>query len=56
MHSQFGWHVIRLEESRSANAPEFEAVKDQVKQLVQRKKLQAYLDELRKNAKIEKKI
>ena len=56
VHSQFGWHVIKLEESRSANAPEFEAVKDRVKMLVQRKKLQAYLDELRKGAKIEKKI
>lgn len=56
VHSQFGWHVIKLDESRAAAAPDFESVKDRVKVLVQRKKLQAYLDELRKGAKIEKKI
>lgn len=56
VQSQFGWHVIKLEDSRAAAAPEFEAVKDRVKALLQRRKLQAYLDELRKGAKIEKKI
>lgn len=54
VQSQFGWHVIKLEESRAAAAPPFEEVKDRVKMLVQRKHLQTYLDELRKNAKIEK--
>jgi peptidyl-prolyl cis-trans isomerase C len=54
--SQFGWHVIKLEDSRVAAPPPFEEVKDRVKVLVQRKKLQDYLEELRKNAKIEKKI
>lgn len=56
VHSQFGWHVIKLEESRAPAAPEFDSVKDRVRVLVQRKKLQKYLDDLRKNAKIEKKI
>ena len=56
VQSQFGWHVIKLEESRATAAPPFEEVKDRVKVFVQRKKLQTYLDELRKNAKIEKKI
>jgi peptidyl-prolyl cis-trans isomerase C len=56
VHSQFGWHVIKLEETRAPNAPEFDQVKDRVKVLIQRRKLQAYLDELRKNAKIDKKI
>jgi peptidyl-prolyl cis-trans isomerase C len=56
VQSQFGWHVIKLEESRTPAAPEFDSVKDRVKMLVQRKKLQGYLDELRKGAKIEKKI
>lgn len=54
VQSQFGWHVIKLEDSRAAAAPPFEEVKDRVKMLVQRKHLQTYLDELRKNAKIEK--
>ena len=54
VQSQFGWHVIKLEESRAAAAPPFDEVKERVKMLVQRKRLQAYLDDLRKNAKIEK--
>lgn len=54
VHSQYGWHVIKLEESRAANAPPFEEVKDRVKTLVQRKKLSTHLDELVKAAKIEK--
>ena len=40
----------------AAAAPAFDEVKDRVKMSVQRKKLQTYLDELRKGAKIEKKI
>lgn len=56
VQSQYGWHVIKLEESRVTAAPPFEEVKDRVKVLVQRKKLQTYLDDLRKSAKVEKKI
>jgi peptidyl-prolyl cis-trans isomerase C len=54
VHSQFGWHVIKLEESRATAAPPFDEVKDRVKMIVQRKKLQEHLEELRKAAKIEK--
>jgi peptidyl-prolyl cis-trans isomerase C len=54
VRSEFGWHVIKLEESRASSAPPFEEVKDRVKTIVQRKKLQAHLDELVKAAKIEK--
>ncbi len=56
VQSQFGWHVIKLEDSRASAAPPFEEVKDRVEVLVQRKKLQAYFDELRKGAKIEKNL
>lgn len=56
VQSQFGWHVIKLEESRASTPPPFEEVKDRVRTLVQRKKLQTYLEDLRKNAKVEKKI
>jgi peptidyl-prolyl cis-trans isomerase C len=56
VQSQFGWHVIQLEESRASTPPAFEEVKDRVRLMVQRKKLQNYLDELRKGAKIDKKI
>ncbi len=35
VQSQFGWHVIKLEESRATSAPPFDEVKDRVKVLVQ---------------------
>ena len=54
VQSQYGWHVIKLEESRATSAPPFDEVKDRVKMIVQRKKLQTHLEELRKAAKIEK--
>jgi peptidyl-prolyl cis-trans isomerase C len=54
VQSQFGWHVIKLEDSRAASPPPFEEVKDRVKTLLERKKLKTYLDELRNGAKIEK--
>jgi peptidyl-prolyl cis-trans isomerase C len=56
VQSQFGWHVIKLEDARASAPPAFDEVKDRVKTFVQRKKVQAYLEELRKTAKIEKKI
>jgi peptidyl-prolyl cis-trans isomerase C len=56
VQSEYGWHVIKLEESRGTPAPAFEEVKDRVKVIVQRKRLQTYLDELKKGVTIEKKI
>ena len=53
VQSEFGWHVINLEDIRSPSAPAYDDVKQQVEMLAQRKKLQAYLDELRKTAKIQ---
>ncbi len=54
VQSEFGWHVIILDDVRSPEAPKFEDVKPQVEMFVQRKKLQEYLDGLRKTAKIQK--
>lgn len=54
VQTQYGWHVIRLEDTREPEAPAFEDVKDQVKVFAQRKKFQQYLEELRKTAKIQK--
>lgn len=54
VQTQYGWHVINLEDTRTPTAPAFDDVKQQVETLTQRKKLQAYLDELRKTAKIQK--
>ncbi len=56
VQTQFGWNVIRLEETRDAPPPPFEQVKEQVKNRVIQKKLEAYVEELKKTAKIEKKL
>lgn len=38
VETQFGWHVIKLEDRRQTAAPAFEAVADQVRQLVMRER------------------
>jgi len=51
--SQFGWHVIKLEERRTAPPPEFEASKDELRQQVARDTITAMVEKLRSNAKVE---
>lgn len=51
--SQFGYHVIRVDDIRSAKLPPFEEVKPQIAQQLQQQKLVAFQEELRKKAKIE---
>jgi peptidyl-prolyl cis-trans isomerase C len=52
--SQFGWHVIRVEEKRNKPAPTFEETKDQVESYLGRKAQQDLIVGLRKDAKIER--
>lgn len=47
VQSQFGWHVIRLDDQRRASPPPFEAVRAQLSQIVERQRLQQYLEGLR---------
>jgi peptidyl-prolyl cis-trans isomerase C len=54
--SEFGWHVIKLEEKRASAPPPFESVKAQLGPLVNQKKFEAHLDELVKTAKVEKSL
>ena len=51
--TQFGYHVIKLEDSRAAKVPTFEEVKPQIAESLQQQKLQAYQQELKKKAKIQ---
>ena len=51
--SQFGYHVIRLDDVRDAQLPKLEDVKPQVSQQLQQQKLVKYQDELRSKAKVE---
>ncbi len=54
--SQFGWHIIRLEDTREANFPPFDEVKGQIKQRIEQSKLQKYQEELRTKAKTDYKF
>ena len=49
--SQFGFHIIRLEDTREAQFPGFEEVKGQIQQRLTQQKLQEYQEKLRAAAK-----
>jgi peptidyl-prolyl cis-trans isomerase C len=53
VQSEYGWHVIQLLATRDRAPPSYEAVQEQLKQIVLSKKFRAYSDDLLKNAKIE---
>ncbi|TPK94158.1 peptidylprolyl isomerase [Mesorhizobium sp. B2-4-12] len=53
VQSQFGWHVIKLEDKRAKQPPAFDDVKDQAKQAVIRDKYFALVKSLRAGAKVE---
>jgi peptidyl-prolyl cis-trans isomerase C len=56
VQTQFGWHVIKLEDTRETAPPPFEQVKQQVNNGAIQKKLQAYVETLKKTSKIEKSL
>jgi len=51
--SQFGYHIIRVEEIRQAQLPKIDEVKPQITQQLQQQRLQKYQEDLRAKAKIE---
>lgn len=51
--TQFGWHIIKLEEKRKQPIPSFDQVKDQVRQAVVGELFTSKLAELKKGAKVE---
>ena len=52
--TQFGWHIIKVEDKRQRPVPEFEKVKDQIESFLTRKTQTEYVAKLRQNAKIER--
>jgi peptidyl-prolyl cis-trans isomerase C len=54
--TQFGFHIIKLEDSREATFPAFDEVKPQLMQRVEQTKLQKYQDDLKKAAKTDYKF
>ena len=51
--TQFGWHVIDVEDIRTQEPPPLDQVKDQFKLQIQQQKLAQMVSELRNNAKVE---
>lgn len=50
--SQYGYHVIKLEEVRPLQFPAYEDIKPRIERALQEKKLQAYQESLRAKAKV----
>lgn len=53
VQTQFGWHVILKEGSRTQTPPPFESVKEQIRPMLKRQKMLDFLASLRKQATIE---
>ena len=51
--TQFGYHVIRVDDIRTAQLPDFEQVKPQIAQQMEQQRLGAFQEDLRKKAKVE---
>ncbi|MES2076847.1 MAG: peptidylprolyl isomerase [Pseudomonadota bacterium] len=51
--TEFGFHVIKMEESRATKLPSLDEVKGQIAEAMQQKKIAAFRDELMKKAKIQ---
>ena len=54
VQTQFGWHVIKLNDTRVKEAPKLDEVRDQVVQMVRRQKVEAAIEKITSDAKVEK--
>ncbi len=54
--TDFGYHLIQLEDTRPIEVPPFEQVKDRLGPMAQQRQLRDYVDNLRKTAKVEIKL
>ena len=52
--TQFGWHIIKVEDKRTKPVPDFEQVKDQIETFLMRKAQTEFVAKLRQGAKIER--
>ena len=53
VHTDFGYHVIRVEDERASKVPSFEEAKGQIQQMVQNQMVQRAIQDLRSKAKVE---
>jgi peptidyl-prolyl cis-trans isomerase C len=54
--SQFGYHIIRLDDTREAQFPPFDDVKGQLKQRMEQQRIGAFVEEIRAKAKTDYKF
>jgi peptidyl-prolyl cis-trans isomerase C len=52
--TQFGWHIILLEDKRSIEAPSYDSVKEQIRVGLQGKMIEKYISGLRDKAVIKR--
>jgi len=52
VQTKFGWHVIKLEDTRDAKPPTFDEVKPKLQQSIEQQRLSDYIKGLREKAKI----
>ncbi len=50
--TQFGYHVIKLEDTRKIDPPKLDDVKNQIRGLLQQQRIQKYVADLRQKAKV----
>ncbi|MCU0896620.1 MAG: peptidylprolyl isomerase [Burkholderiales bacterium] len=53
VQTQFGWHVILLEDVRATKFPPFDEVKNELKQRIQQQNVAKYVADLRSKAKVQ---
>jgi len=53
VQTQFGWHVIRLDDVRDTQFPPLAQVQGQIREALQQQRVQAFVEGLRKNAKVQ---
>jgi len=53
VQTQFGWHVIILDDTRESTPPPFDDVKDRIKMLLANQQLQQYIESMKSSASID---
>ena len=52
VETQFGWHIIKLNDSRATQVPAYDKAKDSLKRTLQQRKLEELMLSLKDKAKI----
>ncbi|MDQ2069158.1 foldase protein PrsA [Natronospira bacteriovora] len=54
VETNFGWHLVKVVDSRDGDAPAMEEVREDLVNRIRQEKVQRYVSELRENAEVEK--